>query len=152
MAPKPGFYYYDGARAAKVYLLIAVIGAGAYLSKHDFPSAQELYATYLEDYVREGFWIFIYSMRILAIFLLAKIILSAFRKSNEAPDDASELALEDFGRDYSREEKWTNYCSEPHPRSFSQRGEYIAALQRYAAYKGYKAGWIYYRARELWPR
>lgn len=41
--------------------------------------------------------------------------------------------------------------SEPNPKHYASRSDFLKALERYARRNKYKHGWVYYRSRELWP-
>lgn len=164
MPPKPGFYYYDGARAAKVYLLIAVIGIGAYLSKHDVPSVEELFYAHVEEYLRVGLKVLIYGIRIvgslfllcvLSSFLLRQIRRMLREKQMSFPEkpvpNVSDRVIEEALSPDCAPYTSPTFPTEPDPSDYEQREKFSEALREYAKVKGYKPGWVYYRMKEMWP-
>jgi len=125
MPPKPGFYYYDSIRAFRVYLVLALFGVGIYLSKLKIPLPDDLWELY------KG-----YRVVALVTVLFSALLIIFFKR----------LIRLGEGPRFLRK-----FVSEPRPSDYSNREQFIAALQSYGERKGYKSGWVFHRTKELWP-
>lgn len=122
--PKQGYYYYDNIRAMRTLAFFCLFGLGLFLAKRDGAPSQPAAAIPETSSFMQMYIEYRLPVLIVALSLIA--ILLAYRA-------------------------WRRRFSEPHPRDFRSRAEFIAALQAYCERNRYKHGWVYYRSKELWP-